>query len=78
MTLYEFNILDEQDRYQAVWDNGKYLDTVSEKGHKIVLYAIDKFFAEVFYDPKTNKIVDLKAFKYGHRLDAYSGNFNLP
>lgn len=77
MTLYEFNMLDEQNRFQTVWDSGKYLDTVSVDGQKIVLYAIDKFFAEVYYDQNNNKIVDLKTFKYGHSLDTYSGHFDM-
>jgi len=50
MTLYEFNLLNEEDQSQTVWDNGTYIDSVTSEGFKMVLYAIDKFYVEVQYD----------------------------
>lgn len=49
MTLYEFNILDENDKYQATWDLGTHIDTVVTKDLRINLYAINRFFVEVYY-----------------------------
>lgn len=72
MTLYEFNLLKEEDKYNAVWDKGIFLDNAFEKGQKINIYAIDMFFVEVCYNSKTNKIVGIRSFKEGHRLDKYS------
>jgi len=76
MTLYEFNILDENNKYQTTWDLGNHIDTAFTNEHSINLYAIDKFFVEVYYDAKSNKIVDIKSFIHGHSLDKYSGNIN--
>ncbi len=76
MTLYEFRLLDETERYNAIWDKGVYLDSVEENEHKINVYAIDRFFVEVVYDGKLNKIIENRCFKSGHRLDKYSADIN--
>jgi len=74
MTLYEFNMLNDNDQYQTVWDNGAFIDSVTSEGFKMVLYAIDKFFVEVQYDSESNRIIGLKTFKHGHLMDKYSGD----
>jgi len=77
LTLYDFNILDEQDKYQTTWDLGTHIDTAFTDEFSINLYAIDKFFVEVYYDAKSNKIVDIQSFKHGHSMEKYSGSINL-
>lgn len=76
MTLYEFNTLQENDKYHTTWNLGIYLDSVNENYLKINLYAIGKFFVEVLHDPKSNKISGIRSFKSGHRLDKYSGTIS--
>ncbi|MBJ2174190.1 hypothetical protein JBL43_08070 [Aureibaculum sp. A20] len=75
MTLYEYLLLEEQQQYNSIWDIGIYLDTVNEDNYKINIYAIDMFFVEVVYNAQSNKIIENRAFKEGHRLDKYSLNF---
>jgi len=77
MTLYEFNILNDDDQYQTVWDNGTYLDSVTSEGIKMALYAIEQFFVEVQYDSENNKIIGLKSFKHGQLMDKYSGDITF-
>lgn len=77
MTLYEFNRLDKNDKYQSTWDLGIHIDTAITHEHRINLYSIDKFFAEVFYNPVSNKIEDIQSFKHGHSMEKYTGNINL-
>ena len=72
MTLYEFNILDLNERMEAVNQYGTFLDNYVTKTERINCYAIDKFFVEVHYDSEYNKIMDVTAFKSGHNLDKYS------
>ena len=36
---------------------------------------MSKFFVEVVYDAVKNKIIEVRCFKEGHRLDKYSPNF---
>jgi len=77
MTLYEFNLLNEEDQYQSVWDNGTFIDSVTSEGFKMALYAIDKFYVEVRYDSESNKIIGLKSFKHGHSMDKYTGDITF-
>jgi len=69
MTLYEFNLLDDTKLFNDVWDRGIYLNSVEEYVIKIHSYAIDIFFVEACYDSKSNKIIEKRSFKEGHRLD---------
>jgi hypothetical protein len=74
MTIYQFNLLEEDQKYQTVWDLGKHIDTVIDEEKRVLLYAIDMFFVEVHYDANTNKIIDIKSFIHGHNLDKYAGS----
>lgn len=38
MTLYEFNILDENDKCQTTWDLGMHIDTAITEEFRINLY----------------------------------------
>lgn len=76
MTLYEFNILDFNNRMEAVNQLGIFLVNHISENEKLNLYAINKFFVEVVYCSKTNKITKLRSFKCGHRLDKYSIDFS--
>ncbi|SFC61851.1 hypothetical protein SAMN04489722_1034 [Algibacter lectus] len=75
MTLYEFNILDLNDRMEAVNQNGVFLNNLISDTEKCNLYAIDLFFVEVVYNSSLNKITEINSFKTGYLLDKYSKNF---
>lgn len=77
MTLYEFNILSDYDKYQVTWDLGAHIDILVTKEHIINLYAIDKFFVEIYYNPEINKIEDVQSFKTGHSLDKYVNKLDI-
>ena len=68
-------MLNDEDQLSAVWDKGVFLENHITKKEKINCYAIDMFFVEVVYDGKENKIIEVRSFKGGHRLDKYSRNF---
>ena len=72
MTLYEFNVLDLNNKMESVNQLGVYLDNYITETEKFNLYAIDMFFVEVTYTSIENKITDIKSFKSGHLLDRYS------
>jgi hypothetical protein len=75
MTLYEFNMLNDDEQLSTVWDRGIFLENHISKTEKINCYAIEMFFVEVVYDAKENKIRKVRSFKEGHLLDKYSPNF---
>lgn len=72
MTLYEFNLLPNQDQYELVFTKGEYVTNREEGGIRFALYAIYWFFVEIEYDIKNNKIVGKRSFITGKLLDKYS------
>jgi hypothetical protein len=71
MTLYQFNILTEDNKLKTVWDIGEFIKNhISIDGIKN-LYAINKFYVEVVYDATNNKIIGVESFKTGKDLDTY-------
>ena len=75
MTLYEFNILELNDRMEPVNQYGAFLDNYITKDIKISCYAIDKFFVEVVYDGEHNTITEIRSFKTGRHLEKYTPKF---
>jgi hypothetical protein len=56
MTGPDFVVLSLNDRAQALWDHGKYLETIVYYGQTVKLYALQSFFVEVYYGPVTQSI----------------------
>ena len=75
MTLYEFNILDINQRMEAVNQLGTFLDNYIGNGERCNCYAIDKFFVEVVYDAEHNTITEIRSFKTGYLLDKNAVKF---
>jgi hypothetical protein len=71
MKIYEFLNLNEQDRYQAVWDTGKHIESKAKDGIIFQLYAINDFFVEIHYNAESNKIIGNLPFKQGEPLEKY-------
>jgi len=71
MKIYEFLILEAEDRYQAVWDKGVHIDTYVATKLIYQLYSLGDFYVEIHYDPATNKIVGNLPFKQGEHLEKY-------
>jgi hypothetical protein len=70
MTLYEFNALsaDEQTAFAMA---GNFVDVRMEEGLKVALYSHPEFYAEVYYDGQSNKVIRCRAFKSASQLAAY-------
>jgi len=69
--IYEFLCLKEQERYQAVWDNGRHIDTKAKDGIIYQLYALNDFFVEIHYNQENNEIIGNLPFKQGEHLEKY-------
>ena len=72
MTLCEFNILDLNERMEAVNQYCTFLDNHLSKTERCNLYAIDRFFVELVYNSEHNTITKIRSFKTGYLLDKYS------
>lgn len=70
ITLFHFIGLDINKRAEYVWQ-GTYLDMRTEGRHRILLYNLGEFYAEVFYDVTTNEISYIKGFKAISHLAPY-------
>ena len=74
MTLHEFNALELNERMEAVNQQGTFIDNHVTNKERCNLYAIDKFFVEVVYNPERNAITEVKSFETGYLLDKYSSH----
>jgi len=75
--VYEYLTLPKEEQWNALWDSGKFLTHRIDGDSKFTLYALDRFFVEVELD-KSDKIVGKIEFKYGHNLDNYSPEIQIP
>lgn len=76
MTLYEFNILELNERMEAVNQYGTFLDNHITSKEKCNLYSINMFFVEVVYNAEHNTITEIRSFKTGELLNKYSFDFS--
>ncbi len=72
MGIYEFNILPLEDRYSMTYNEGQFVDTVTEGSIKYVLYSLFYFWVEIQYDSLNNKTIDIASFVAGDSLNRYS------
>lgn len=71
MKLEEFNKLSFDEKLYVVVDKGTFLDNFITKNIRLNCYAIDKFFVELVYCSKENKIIEVRSFDSGADLDKY-------
>lgn len=70
MTLFEFDVLDNDEK-AALAMQGKFVDVRFEENLKVALYSHPDFYAEVFYDGSSNRIVNCRGFTSIKPLSAY-------
>ena len=72
MTLYNYNKLPDDDKFQVVFSEGQFLNHLIKGTKSFSLYALDKFFVEIEYNISENKIIGQTSFKTGALLDKHS------
>ena len=77
MTMYMFNCLDEGRQIELLWSSGVLIGSRQEGFHKILLYQIDSFYVEVFYQYFQGKMVKIKSFSETDKLDPYLKSINI-
>lgn len=78
MTLYEFNALSDQDQQSAVWEQSNFVVSRRDGRDYLNLYAIDRFFVEIRYNPNQNQITHCRSFCSIDALEPYLFLVNLP
>jgi hypothetical protein len=76
MTLYEFNLLSENDQAEVVW-SGSHIGERTENEYEILLYQVDGFYVEVFYHKEQNQIVRFRSFSSLNQLNPYLEQIDL-
>jgi hypothetical protein len=71
MTLYQFNALDKLQQANAVFEHGVYLTDLINKHYKLLLFQIDAFYVEAWYDFKVKKVMKYRSFKGTEHLTPY-------
>ena len=75
MKLSEYKILNEEDQYRILWDNGILIDGYFDGPVKKLLYAIDNFYVELWLHSMTNKVLWKLSFKQGKLLEKYLNKY---
>ena len=77
MTLLEFESLEINDQYSAVWEYGVHVGERFDGVHKLILYQIFSFYVEIYYSVDSNRITTLGSFSNVKCLDAYLPSINI-
>lgn len=77
MTLYEYILLRPEDQASATWKYGAFI-AVADKGPlKVLLYQIDSFYVEVYYNCELGKIEEFRSFDSTDQLEPYLSAIDL-
>ena len=77
MTLYQFNLLNEIQQAEMLWENGVHIGERKKEEHTIVLYQIDGFYVEVFYHRGLNEIKRFRSFSSVDQLMPYTNKISI-
>jgi hypothetical protein len=77
MKLTQFNCLDEVRQIELLWSAGVLIGSRQEGLFKILLYQIDSFYVEVYYQYFQGKMAKIKSFVDIEYLDPYLNSINI-
>ena len=71
LMLYQYKLLSNHEQYDLLFTQGDFLDMIIAGNSRFVVYELFKFFVEIEYNNKENKIIGLKSFVTGKIMDKY-------
>jgi hypothetical protein len=71
MNIYNFNRLDAVNKVDALIHHSELIDKRTDEQFRILLYQVDSFYVEVYYDIAYNKIRKIKSFTSIRLLNPY-------
>ena len=77
MTLYQFNVLTENEKTTIVWNEGDVVGDRKENNFSILLYQVWSFYVELYYNGQENKISKLRSFSSIEQLEPYLGKIDI-
>ena len=75
--LFDFNSLDIYEQATLLWKKGVMIGERKEMNLTVLLYSLEGFHVEVFYNPAINKIEKFSALHNDSALEPYLEKINL-
>ena len=76
MSENQFNRLSEDEQSDVISKKGVLISVRKTDEHRVLLYQIQGFYAEVFYHP-TNNAIKIKSFSSTENLQPYLNQISL-
>ena len=76
MTEDQFSKLSEDEQSRIIYDHGVLLSGRTANKHKVLLYQIEGFYAEVYYHP-THNFIKINSFSSTAGLQPYLNQISL-
>ena len=76
-----FSKLSLKDKIQMVYREASFITAIRYYGYKVNLYLLDKFYVEVFYNHKLDKIEKIELMPKSHKRNKFYTDqikLNLP
>ena len=77
MLLHEFKYQEKQKKQQLLFENGIYLASRFIKDYQLVLFAVDSFYVEVYFDLEHEQVGYIKAFSSTDELMPYLSSIDI-
>ncbi|HEY1114763.1 MAG TPA: hypothetical protein VGE66_14435 [Chitinophagaceae bacterium] len=77
MTLYEYILLRPEEQANATWKFGAFIALADKGSLKVLLYQIDSFYVEVYYNCELGKIEEFRSFDSTDQLEPYLSAIDL-
>ncbi len=71
MTLFEYQLLTENEKIDLLYKEGIYIGKRKERGNSIILYQYGDFYVEIYYRKYRCFISHIKCFKSTEPLNPY-------
>ncbi len=78
MNIYDFNRLGEAEQTDVLLHHGVMIGFRKEYLYKVLLFQVNSFYVEVFYNPERNTVFQYKSFVSTDYLEPYLEDIELP
>ncbi|MFL5789165.1 MAG: hypothetical protein ACJ748_13990 [Flavisolibacter sp.] len=77
MTLDQFNLLNEDEKSDALWIKASLIDVIRKDRLTILLYQLYSFYVEEYYNYDRNQIERFRSFSSTDYLEPYLNKISL-
>ena len=77
MHFFDFILLHEDEQLEMLWYNGEQIGRRKDREFLILLYQVEGFYVEVYYNTKFKEIEKYLSFECTDKLDPYISHMDL-